>query len=101
MVPKKKRVTKEIFQKVITNGRTLSSPLFLFRYIPSKTTGYSFVASKKVAKNAVDRAYLRRIGYAAYKKSTTKNGYISIFFYKKTPKTPKIEQLKEIGRAHV
>ncbi len=97
MFSKKKRVTKDLFQAIIKQGKTLSSPLFVFRYIPQDKPQYAFVAPKGVAKKAVDRNYLRRKGYSALRSYPVKN-YAGIFFYKKgTIKTPFKDIKQDIG----
>ena len=82
MLPKKKRITKEIFQNIMKNGKAFHGSLFLFRYLPSKVPQYSFVVSKNVAKNAVTRNKFRRIGYNILIKQELKP-VIGIFFFKK------------------
>lgn len=63
MLPKKKRVTKEFFQTIMKEGKTFSTPLFLFRFVKSDTPHYAFVAPKGIFKKAIARNKFRRIGY--------------------------------------
>jgi ribonuclease P protein component len=82
MLPKKKRITKEIFQIIMKKGKAFHGSLFLFRYIPSKIPQYSFVVPKKIAKNTVERNKFRRLGYNTLIKYELKPK-TGIFFYKK------------------
>ena len=82
MLSKKKRVTKEIFQSLIKGGKTLSTPLFLFYFIESKSPQYAFVAPKGIFKKAVERNKFRRIGYNVLRYIPIKSG-VGIFIYKK------------------
>lgn len=94
MLPKKKRVTKEAFQILIKEGKTLSTPLFLFHYKKSESPQYVFVAPKKVFKNAVKRNKHRRIGYNILRFIPLKTG-AGIFVYKKQAIETKTEDLKK------
>jgi len=94
MLLKKKRVTKELFQTVLKSGNTLSGSFFIFRYIKQSTPQYAFVASKKIAKRAVDRNKLRRQGYNSLNSLPLKN-YLGVFFYKKHPKNASFKDIKE------
>ena len=94
MLPKKKRVTKELFQTVIKDGKTLSGSFFIFRYIKQQNPQYAFVVSKKIAKKAVDRNKLRRQGYNALSSYKLKD-YLGVFFYKKEVKGVAFKEIKE------
>ncbi|HUC88873.1 MAG TPA: ribonuclease P protein component [Candidatus Paceibacterota bacterium] len=93
MLPKNKRVTKELFQKIIKTGGSLSGLFFIFRYINSNAPRYAFVVPKSVAKKAVDRNKLRRIGYRAMFPYLSKN-ISGIFFYKKSGKQASFQEIK-------
>jgi len=82
MLKKKKRVTKEVFQTLIKEGKTLSTSLFLFHFLKSDTPQYSFVAPKKSFKTAVLRNKYRRVGYNILRSIPFQNGS-GIFIYKK------------------
>jgi RNase P protein component len=94
MLSKNKRVTKELFQKIMNTGGSLSSPFFVFRYLYGDRPQYAFVAPKSVAKRAVDRNKLRRIGYNTLNSYTLKN-FLGIFFYKKQGKNASTQEIKE------
>jgi ribonuclease P protein component len=94
MFPKKKRVTKELFQAVMKKGDTLSSPFFVFRYIRQDEPHYAFVAPKSVAKKASDRNELRRRGYSALRSFPIEHG-VGIFFYKKQAQKATFSQIKD------
>lgn len=95
MLPKKKRVTKDLFQNIIKTGRTISSPLFLFRYIPQKTPQYAFVAPKTVAKQAFLRNKLRRQGYSALRQNPKIPNVLGVFFYKKGSKEATFKTIRD------
>ena len=94
MLPKKKRITKDLFQDIMKNGKTASSPLFTLRYIPSKVGQYAVVAPKTVAKQAVLRNKLRRKGYSILAKIPQKPSILGIFFYKKEAKQADFQALE-------
>lgn len=87
MLPKRKRVTKDLFSHIMKNGRVLSSPLFTLRYINQKTPQYAFVAPKTIIKQAVSRNKLRRKGYAVLSQTKTLPNVLGVFFYKKQANT--------------
>ena len=82
MLSKKKRVTKDIFQTILKRGSIISGSFFLFRYTPYSTPAYAFVVSKKIAKTAVKRNSLRRVGYNILRKQELRP-VSGVFFYKK------------------
>ena len=82
MLPNKKRVTKEFFQTIMKEGKTFSTPLFLFRFVKSDTPHYAFVAPKGIFKKAVEMNKFRRIGYNILRSTSIKSGS-GVFLYKK------------------
>lgn len=94
MLTKKKRVTKDIFQTILTKGNIISGSFFLFRYVKQNNPQYAFVVSKKVAKTAVKRNSLRRQGYNILRKYDLRAN-TGIFFYKKEALGIKTELIKE------
>lgn len=96
MLPKKKRVTKDIFQTIMKKGNIVSGSFFLFRYIKEAPPAYAFVVAKKVANGAVKRNSLRRNGYNILKTYNLRDS-TGIFFYKKEALTvPTIDIKKDI-----
>jgi ribonuclease P protein component len=82
MLSKKNRLDKDTLNTIMEKGSISSGSFFVLRYIKSDIPQYSFVVSKKIAKNAVKRNYLRRKGYnilRLYKIDKNKG----VFFYKK------------------
>jgi len=94
MLPKKKRITKALFQTIMKNGKVIHSPLFLFRYIKHSTPAYAFVVPKTVAKGAVARNSLRRKGYGGLRAFPLKP-IAGVFFYKKHSGVASHSQLAE------
>ena len=94
MLSKKKRVTKENFRLLMEEGKTLSTPLFLFYFKKSETPAYAFVAPKGLFKKAVERNKFRRIGYNILRLLPVISGS-GIFIYKKQAKTAKPIEIKE------
>jgi ribonuclease P protein component len=94
MLPKKKRVTKNVFQSIIKERKTLSTTLFLFHFKKSDTPQYAFVAPKNIFKKAIERNKYRRIGYNILIKTPPINGS-GIFVYKKPSYTANQKEIKE------
>lgn len=94
MLPKKKRITKDVFQTILKKGNIVSGSFFLFRYIREPNPRYVFVVSKKIAKTAVKRSSLRRKGYNILRQHNLKN-CAGIFFYKKEALGANINELKK------
>ena len=93
MLPKKERVTKELFQTIMKQGRIISSPFFVFRYVYGKSPKYAFVAPKSIAKEANKRNALRRKGYNILREAKLPI-CSGIFFYKKPAKIAKTVEIK-------
>ena len=74
MLPKKNRVNKKTVEEIFKKGRFISSTNLTFKFISrisgktSNNAQISFIAPKAVAKGAVLRNFLRRIGYLALEK---------------------------------
>lgn len=88
MLPKKNRVDKKGIDLVFKQGKFITSPNLTFKFILTKSRGVprvSFVAPKSVAKLAVKRNMLRRLGYAALNKyiSDFPSGTIGAFIFKR------------------
>lgn len=94
MLPKKKRVTKEVFQHLLKEGKTFSTPLFLFYYQNSDTPQYAFVAPKNIFKKATERNKYRRIGYNILRLLPISKGK-GIFMFRKDAKLANLGDLKE------
>jgi len=94
MLPKKKRVTKEVFQSLIKEGKIFSTPLFLFYFKESELPHYAIVAPKGIFKTAVKRNHFRRIGYNVLRSLSIKSGS-GIFMYKKQALVSNKDEIKE------
>ncbi len=94
MLPKKKRVTKKVFDVLMKEGKTFSTGLFLFYFKKGEIAQYAFVAPKKAFKNAVLRNKYRRIGYNILRKKLLNKG-IGIFIYKKQALNAKNEEIEQ------
>lgn len=94
MLPKKKRVTKEFFQALMKEGKTFSTPLFLFYYINTPISQYVFVSPKNIYKTAIKRNKQRRLGYNIIRKLPLKTGS-GIFMYKKQSLVSSQAEIKE------
>ena len=93
MLPKKKRVTKESFQDLMKEGKTFSTPLFLFYFKKNDSPKYAFVAPKGIFKSAVERNKWRRIGYNIVRLVPLNPGF-GVFMYKKQAIKAKKEEIK-------
>lgn len=94
MLPKKKRVTKNVFLSTMKDGKSFSTRLFLFYYNQNNNPQYAFVAPKAIFKNAVKRVKARRNGYNILRFITLKPA-IGIFIYKKPAILAKQEEIKK------
>lgn len=94
MLPKKKRITKKDFQLLMKEGKTLSTPLFLFYFIKSETPQYAFVAPKGVFKIASKRNKYRRIGYNILRGLPFSRNS-GIFMYKKQSMISTQQEIRE------
>jgi ribonuclease P protein component len=70
MLPRNKRIGSRMFKEIIAKGRVVHSLNFFMRISKKNPdySGFSVVASKKVAPTAVTRNRLRRRVYAALRK---------------------------------
>jgi ribonuclease P protein component len=90
MLPKKRRLTKQMFPSVLSGGKRFYSLHFLayISHINTKEPSrFAFSVSKKICKNAVDRNRLRRQGYSIVSKyiKEVKPGFLVLFSFKKAP----------------
>lgn len=86
MLPKKKRIAKNVFNGVLKAGKSAFSPYMTLRYTAtSGQSRFAAVVPKAVAKKAVERNHIRRRIYESVK-SVEKSvifGYSCVFFAKK------------------
>jgi ribonuclease P protein component len=100
MLPKKRRVGKELFPDVLKKSKSFygeNMSLRVFLADPSNETRFSFVVSKKVSNKANKRNLLKRRGYSIIK-DTTKNinrGFVCVFFFKKSALTVSFADLRK------
>lgn len=94
MLPKKKRVTKEVFSSIMKDGKTTYSPLFSLRFLVNKDSGFACVVPKAVFKKAHDRNSLRRKGYNALREMPLPP-ILGIFFFKKEAKDVTASQIRQ------
>lgn len=102
MLPKNKRISRELFTKAFENTKVFHSSLLTLRVnFPkeqkdAKLMKFSFVVSTKVAKKAVERNLLRRRGYSIARGllETVRPG-IYMFFFKKEAKDASFADLKK------
>jgi len=83
MLPKKKRVTKNLFLSIMKDKEIIYGSFFVFYYKKQIDPQYAFVAPKNVARKATDRNKLRRKGYNAIRLLNVPSG-AGLFFYKKS-----------------
>jgi ribonuclease P protein component len=87
MLAKKNRVDKKEVEIIFKKGRVLNSPNLTFRFIVAGggERRISFIAPKSVAKEAVKRNHLRRLGYGVLKKylNDFPAGLTGAFIFKK------------------
>lgn len=81
---------------IMDKGSIVYGSFFVLRYIKQDSPQYAFVVSKKIARLAVKRNYLRRKGYNIMRKFNIKS-HAGLFFYKKEAlKATDIEINKDI-----
>jgi ribonuclease P protein component len=88
MLPKKNRADKKAVEKVFKDGRFLNSPNLTFKFLSSKDSPIpriSVIVPKSVAKLAVKRNFLRRLGYSVLEKYINQfpAGTLGVFVFKK------------------
>lgn len=95
MISKKRRLNKDLFNKVFKQGSMIHSPVFVFKFIknPENKGLFSFVAPKSVAKTAVKRNSLRRKGYN-YLKNIDNPHVFGVFMYKKGTKDASLDEIR-------
>jgi len=101
-LPKKNRISKELFRELFPKGRGAHSRVVLLKIVPinEKDTRFAFVVPSKTAKKAVDRNKLkRRARYITAKLLPfIKTGVAVIVFFKKGAEKLNFKELeKEIG----
>ncbi len=94
MLPKKKRVTKGVFQVLLKEGKIFSTQLFLFYFIKGESPQYAVVAPKNIFKSAVKRNKYKRIGYNILRSFHIKPG-TGVFMYKKQAILATNQDIKE------
>ncbi len=88
MLPKINRADKKAVEKVFNSGKFINSTFLTFKFILTKDPSpprISFIAPKNIAKLAVKRNLLRRLGYNILKNyiENFPQGIIAVFIYKK------------------
>ncbi len=86
MLPKGKRIEKDLFQKTTNSNKVISTPLFVFKFIKNNKPKYSFVAPKAIFKLATKRNKFKRIGYNTLRNERLPS-YTGIFIFKKSTLT--------------
>lgn len=88
MLAKKNRADTKIVEQVFKTGKFINSHFLTFKFKLNSTSTVpriSFVSPKSIAKLAVNRNKLRRLGYQALKKYFSKlpSGIEGVFVFKK------------------
>jgi ribonuclease P protein component len=88
MLPKKNRADKKAVEQIFKSSKSLSFEDFSFKYILLKdqnTPKISVLAPKTITKKAVDRNFLRRLGYLALTKYIKEfpSGVVGVVVFKK------------------
>ncbi len=90
MLPKKNRAEKKSVERVFKEGKFINSGHLTFKFLNTGTQEkkISFIVPKNVAKLAVQRNLLRRLGYFLLKKyfPNFPLGTLGVFVFKKYPK---------------
>lgn len=87
MLSKKNRVNKKDIDILFKTGKSVFSPNLTFKFLITlkNERKISFIAPKSVAKSAVDRNRLRRLGYFVLKSYLNNYpvGVVGVFIFKK------------------
>ncbi len=87
MLPKKNRVNKKEVDLIFKQGKFINSPNLTFKFITNLGKGrkISVIAPKNIAKLAVKRNLLRRLGYNVLQKHINRfpAGISGVFVFKK------------------
>ena len=86
MIPKKQKLNRANFNKVLAKSKKIEGENFSLRvrYVEkSEKSRYSVVVSSKTAKKAVDRNRLKRQVYEILAKNAPKTGIFGIVYVKK------------------
>ena len=99
MLPKKSRISRELFSKLLLDSKYINFPTFSLRYLNNseiKETRIGVSVSKKVSKSAVVRNTVRRRVYTTTS-SLFKNFPSGFFLFVAKPGAEKLkgEKLKE------
>jgi len=85
MLPKKKRLSRQEFNRFFSVGKRFHSPSFQVVYAPYETFHASIVVPKKVARLAVGRNKVRRRMYAILRHCMVTEGYRGVFIFVTKP----------------
>lgn len=92
MLPKKYRVNKKGIDLLFKEGKSINSDNLIFKFlnIDGDEGKISFIAPKNIAKSAVERNRLRRLGYSALKNylGSLAPGIQGVFIFKKYQAPP-------------
>lgn len=87
MLPKKNRVDTQEVNKIFKEGEFINSLSLTFKFfiVSGTERKISFITPKSVAKGAVQRNRLRRLGYSVLKNylNDFPSGVIGVFIFKK------------------
>lgn len=83
MIPRTKRVSKEIFSKTFKKSKFFTTPYFSFKVTQDTSTPrFSCVVSKSITKQATSRNTIRRRWYSVFSKLPITKGTYLIFLKK-------------------
>jgi ribonuclease P protein component len=99
MLPKDKRIDKEIFNEVFKKGSFLRGHFLSFRFLKlnsNEKSRFAVVTPSSVAKKATERSYGRRKGYKVLSDiySMIKPGFLGIFILNKEGIDQKYDDLR-------
>jgi ribonuclease P protein component len=100
MLPKKQRIPRELFTRILAEGKRYNSPsllLYVANGDANSPSRFAFSVSKKVCKKAVDRNKFRRRGYSVIGKhiKNTAKDHLCFFSFKKSSSSITFEALEK------
>jgi ribonuclease P protein component len=99
MIPKKNRISKDLFEKISKNGKGQSSPFLSIKYLKNQenTTFFATVVSKKVSKVSPKRNLIKRRVNSVLNnhKNNIKQGFFVVFYIKPGALDRSFKQIKK------
>ena len=98
MLPKQRRLSKELVKMVIKQGKSVYNHNLFLKYLirPQQTSAFSFVVPAKIQKSAVQRNKLKRMARASVLKilPRLKENRLAVIFFKEKNQRAKFSEIE-------